>query len=100
MKPKMFTAGAIIEMIIAVFCIAGGSFIIIFNIIIYPKFNSLVYSVIALFALVIVLLIIAAHIYVKYKNYSDNAKFEEYIANSILQDDTIEEDTSDKDKLI
>ncbi len=73
-------------MIIAIFCIVGGSFIIIFNIIIYPKFNSLIYSVIGLFAIVVILLIIAAHVYVKYKNFSDY---------SSLEDDS--DDTLDKD---
>ncbi len=76
-KPKLFATSTIIQIVIAVFCIACGSFIIIFNIIIYPKFNSLIYSVIGLFVLVIVLLLVAAGVIVRYHKMSQDSEQEE-----------------------
>lgn len=68
MKNKLFTKGAIIEMIIAALCIAGGLVIIVFNIIIYPKFKTLIYSIIGLFLLALILAAIAVQIILKYRN--------------------------------
>lgn len=95
-KPKMFTTGAIIEIIIAAFCIIGGSFIIIFNIIIYPKFNNLVYSVIGLFVLVIVLLLIAAHVIIKYKNATYKDDIEDYIENECVNKNITDDEITNK----
>ncbi len=73
MKSKMFTKGAIIEMIIAALCIAGGLAIIIFNIVMYPKFNTLIYSIIGLFILVLILMAIAVQLILKYRNAKSEA---------------------------
>jgi len=69
---KMFTKGAIIEMVIAALCLAGGLVIIIFNIIIYPKFKSLIYSIIGLFAIILILATIGVRLILKYRNARDN----------------------------
>lgn len=63
----MFSKNNIISMIVAAFCLTGGLFIIIFNIILYPKFNSIIYSVVGLFLIILILIFIAVRIYIKYR---------------------------------